>query len=111
MASRFVEQVEKIWYGEIKPGPDEVGFEYSFIFAIKADRVSTVFLQNHSVIALDSSDPIQVSYDHKIGNDPTGREHPGLLKMKCSPGHGTIKPLSMWTYWLHERSKYGEVYR
>lgn len=93
MASRFVEQVEKIWYGEIKPGPEEVGFEYSFIFAIKADRVSTVFLQNHSVIALDSSDPIQVSYDHKIGNDPTGREHPRSFENEMLSGarhHQTI---------------------
>lgn len=81
-------QVEKDWNNEIKPGPNEVGFDYSFIFPATADRVPTVFLQNHSVIALDKNDPIAVDYKHKIGNDPTGKEHPELLKMKSSPGQG-----------------------
>ncbi len=79
------------WNGEIKPGPNEVGFDYSFIFPATADRVPTVYVENHEVIALDPADPITVSYRHKIGNDPTGREHPELLKMKSSHGHdGTI---------------------
>jgi len=82
------DQVDKNWNGEIKPGPNEVGFDYSFIFPATADRVPTVFLENHRVIALDSTDPIEVSYQNKIGNDPTGKEHPELLKMKSSPGHG-----------------------
>jgi arylsulfatase A-like enzyme len=81
-------QVEKNWNGEIKPGPNEAGFDYSFIFPATADRVPTVFLENHRVIAVDSADPIEVSYDHKVGNDPTGKEHPELLKMKSSPGQG-----------------------
>src|SRR5690625_4144445 len=79
------------WNGEVKPGPNEVGFDYSFIFPATADRVPTVYVENHEVIALDPADPITVSYRHKIGNDPTGREHPELLKMKSSHGHdGTI---------------------
>jgi arylsulfatase A-like enzyme len=81
-------QVEKDWNNEIKPGPNEVGFDYSFIFPATADRVPTVFLQNHSVVALDKNDPIAVDYKHKIGTDPTGKEHPELLKMKSSPGQG-----------------------
>jgi len=76
------------WNGELKPGPNEVGFGYSFIFPATADRVPTVFVENHRVVALDSSDPIEVNYQHKIGNDPTGLEHPELLKMKSSPGQG-----------------------
>jgi len=80
--------VEKEWNGELKPGPNEVGFDYSFIFPATADRVPTVFVENHHVVALDSSDPVQVNYKKKIGNDPTGLEHPELLKMKSSPGHG-----------------------
>lgn len=82
------DKVEKDWNGEIKPGPNEVGFDYSFIFPATADRVPTVFLENHRVIALDTTDPIAVNYEHKIGSDPTGKEHPELLKMKSSPGHG-----------------------
>jgi arylsulfatase A-like enzyme len=79
------------WNGEIRPGPNEVGFDYSFIFPATADRVPTVYVENHHIIALDSSDPIEVSYQHKVGNDPTGKEHPELLKMKSSHGHdGTI---------------------
>jgi len=83
--------VNKDWNGEVKPGPNEVGFDYSFIFPATADRVPTVFLENHRVIAADPNDPIAVDYEKKVGNDPTGREHPELLKMKASHGHdGTI---------------------
>ncbi|MES2003280.1 MAG: sulfatase-like hydrolase/transferase [Bacteroidota bacterium] len=80
--------VEKDWNGELKPGPNETGFGYSFIFPATADRVPTVFVENHSVVALDADDPIQVDYQKKVGNDPTGKEHPELLKMLASPGQG-----------------------
>jgi len=80
--------VEKNWNGEISPGPNDVGFDYSFIFPATADRVPTVFLENHYVVARDSADPIEVSYRNKVGNEPTGKDHPELLKMKSSPGHG-----------------------
>jgi arylsulfatase A len=80
--------LEKEWNGELKPGPNEVGFDYSFIFPATADRVPTVFIENHKVVALDPADPIQVDYGKKTGNDPTGKEHPELLKMQSSPGQG-----------------------
>ena len=80
--------VEKNWNGELKPGPNETGFDYSFIFPATADRVPTVFLENHRIVALDPADPIQVDYKNKVGNDPTGIENPELLKMKSSPGQG-----------------------
>jgi len=80
--------INKEWNGELKPGPNETGFGYSFIFPATADRVPTVFVENHHVVALDSLDPIQVDYRNKIGNDPTGKEHPELLKMLASPGQG-----------------------
>jgi arylsulfatase A-like enzyme len=82
------EAVAKDWNNDIKPGPNEVGFDYSFIFPATADRVPTVFLENHKVVALESKDPIAVDYVKKIGNDPTGAEHPELLKLQSSPGHG-----------------------
>lgn len=82
------EAVAKDWNGEVKPGPNEVGFDYSFIFPATADRVPTVFLENHKVLALEANDPISVDYNKKVGNDPTGEEHPELLKLKSSPGQG-----------------------
>jgi arylsulfatase A len=79
--------VEKDWNGELKPGPIETGFDYSFIFPATADRVPTVFVENHRVLALDNTDPIIVDYKTKTGNEPTGKENPELLKMKASHGH------------------------
>lgn len=76
------------WNTEVKPGPNEVGFNYSFCFPATADRVPTVFLENHTVLGLDRNDPIEVNYKEKVGNDPTGKEHPELLKMAASAGHG-----------------------
>lgn len=80
--------IEKDWNAEIKPGPNETGFDYAFIFPATADRVPTVFMENHRVVALDSSDPILVDYKNPVGNDPTGKERPELLKMQSSPNHG-----------------------
>ncbi|MEK7751589.1 MAG: sulfatase-like hydrolase/transferase, partial [Acidobacteriota bacterium] len=79
------------WNGEIAPGPREVGFDYSFIVPATGDRVPCVYVENRRVAGLDPKDPIQVSYKEKIGNEPTGRERPDLLKIKLSHGHdGTI---------------------
>lgn len=81
-------QVDKNWNGEITPGPNETGFDYSFIFPATADRVPTIFVENHNVVALDANDPIEVSYRQKIGNEPTGKENPELLKLQATPNHG-----------------------
>lgn len=80
--------VEKNWNAEIRPGPNETGFDYSFIFPATADRVPTVFMENRRVIALDSLDPILVSYNKRVGKDPTGNDYPELLKMRSSRNHG-----------------------
>jgi arylsulfatase A-like enzyme len=79
------------WNAEIKPGPCELGFDSAFFFPATADRVPTVYIHDHRVVNLDPKDPIHVSYLTKIGDEPTGREDPELLKMKLSEGHdGTI---------------------
>lgn len=75
------------WNGEIKPGPREVGFDYSFIMPATGDRVPCVYVENQRVAGLDPKDPIQVSYNQPIGTEPTGKEHPELLKMHPSHGH------------------------
>ena len=82
------DQVEKNWNAAITPGPNEVGYGRSYIFPATADRVPTVFMDNHWVVGLDQDDPITVSYIEKVGNDPTGAENPELLKMKATPDHG-----------------------
>lgn len=82
------DQTTTDWNSDVRPGPLEVGFDYSFIFPATADRVPTVFLENHNIIGLDPTDPIEVDYNKKVGNDPTGTENPELLKMKSSPNHG-----------------------
>ena len=75
------------WNGDIKPGPLEIGFNYCFVMPATADRVPCVYMENRRIVDLDPSDPITVSYKEKIGNDPTGKENPELLKMKYSNGH------------------------
>ena len=79
------------WNGDIKPGPNEVGFDYSFIMAATGDRVPCVYIENHHVAGLDPQDPIKVSYGKPVGIEPTGKQHPELLKMGLTVGHdGTI---------------------
>lgn len=75
------------WNAEIKPGPLELGFDKSFIMAATGDRVPTVYVEDHHVVGLDPNDPIRVSYKEKVGNEPTGRENPELLKLKHTHGH------------------------
>jgi arylsulfatase A-like enzyme len=75
------------WNGEIKPGPLELGFDYSFIMPATGDRVPCVYVENHRVAGLDPKDPIKVSFAESVGNEPTGRANPELLKMRPSHGH------------------------
>ena len=79
------------WNGEIKPGPLELGFDYSFLIPATGDRVPCVYVENHYVVNLDENDPIQVSYQGKIKDEPTGISNPELLKQKADLQHsGTI---------------------
>lgn len=75
------------WNAQVKPGPEDIGFKYSFIMAATADRVPTVYIEKRSVVGLDPRDPIKVDYLNKVGDWPTGRENPDLLKMSPSHGH------------------------
>lgn len=75
------------WNGDIEPGPLEIGFQSCLIMPATGDRVPCVFIKDHRVVALDPNDPIAVSYGVKVGDWPTGKEHPELLTMKPSKGH------------------------
>ena len=75
------------WNTDIRPGPLEVGFDYSFIIPATGDRVPCVFVENRRVVNLDPKDPIRVNYDHPIGDEPTGKKNPEMLRMHPSHGH------------------------
>ncbi len=75
------------WNGDITPGPLDIGFDYNFLVPATGDRVPCVYVENRRVVGLDPSDPIQVSFGQPIGNEPTGEDHPELLKMHPSHGH------------------------
>lgn len=75
------------WNARVAPGPNEVGFGYSFIMAATGDRVPTVFVEDGRVVGLDPADPIRVDYAKKVGDWPTGRENPERLTTQ-RPSHG-----------------------
>ena len=75
------------WNEELKPGPLEIGFDYCFLMPATADRVPCVYVENRRVVGLDPADPIKVSYGQPIGNEPTGKANPELLKYRPSHGH------------------------
>lgn len=75
------------WNGDIKPGPLEVGFDSAFYYPATGDRVPCVFVEGRRIVGLDPADPIRVSYKQKVGDDPTGREHPEMLTLKPTQGH------------------------
>lgn len=75
------------WNGEIAPGPLEVGFGYCFLMPATGDRVPCVYVENHRVLGLEAGDPLRVSFGEPIGDEPTGKQHPELLKLKPSHGH------------------------
>jgi len=81
------------WNGEVKPGPLEIGFDYSFLIPSTNDRVPCVFLRNHRVVNYDPNDPIY------LGNGPmpekttstqypVGKTNPeAMTTMKSVKGH------------------------
>jgi len=75
------------WNAQIAPGPNEVGFDYSYIMAATQDRVPTVYIENGRVVGFDPDDPIEVSYKQNFPGEPTGKDNPELLKMKWHHGH------------------------
>ena len=75
---------------EIRPGPLEVGFDSAFFIPATVDRVPTVFIENHRVAGLDPADPIRVSYQKRVNDEPTGAERPDLLKQRADAQHAGV---------------------
>ena len=67
------------WNAEVKPGPLEVGFDYSFLLPSTNDRVPCVYVENYKVVNLDPKDPLYVGTapeGHKRTIYPYGRTNP-----------------------------------
>ena len=75
------------WNRDIRPGPLEVGFDAAFLMPATGDRVPCVYVKDRNVVGLDPKDPIRVDYTKPIGDEPTGKKNPELLKMQPSHGH------------------------
>jgi arylsulfatase A len=76
------------WNGDVKPGPLEIGFDYSFLLPSTGDRVPSVYLENYRVVNLsDKDEPIQVDYEMKLSGYPNGLDNPEALRQKADPQH------------------------
>ncbi|GGZ87286.1 sulfatase family protein [Algibacter mikhailovii] len=77
------------WNEKVSPGPNEVGFDYSYIMAATQDRVPTVYIENGHVVGLDPNDPIEINYKKNFEGQPTGKDNPELTTMKWHHGHNS----------------------
>ncbi|TWT84287.1 Arylsulfatase precursor [Planctomycetes bacterium CA13] len=79
------------WNGDVKPGPLEVGFDYSFLLPSTNDRVPCVYVENHRVVNLDPKDPLYVGKkpDEVVCTEyPDGKENPeAMTYYRSSHGH------------------------
>lgn len=63
------------WNGEVKPGPLEIGFDYSFLLPSTNDRVPCVYVVDHKVLNLDPKDPLYVTRSYE-SPDPKSTKYP-----------------------------------
>jgi arylsulfatase A-like enzyme len=75
------------WNKTIKPGANEIGFQYSCLIAATVDRVPTVYIENGNVVGLNPSDPLFIDYDKNFAGEPTAISDPEMLRMQWSHGH------------------------
>jgi arylsulfatase A len=75
------------WNTTVKPGPLEVGFDYSFLLPATGDRTPTVYLENYDVVNLDANDSLRVSYKKPYPNVVTGIKNPEMLRQKADKQH------------------------
>jgi arylsulfatase A len=67
------------WNAEVKPGPLEIGFDYSFLLPSTNDRVPCVYLENYKVVNHDPDDPIHVGFKPEQVNHPGSTHYPDGL--------------------------------
>ncbi|VGO17432.1 Arylsulfatase [Pontiella desulfatans] len=68
--------VQTDWNGDVKPGPLEIGFDYSFLLPSTNDRVPCVYLRNHRVVNHDPNDPIHVGKTLNDVQKPGSTQYP-----------------------------------
>lgn len=78
------------WNGAIEPGPLEVGFDYAYFMPATADCVPCVYVENHKVVGLDRSDPIQVSFRKPLPGMASSIRDRKQLKMEWSKGRNQM---------------------
>ncbi|QDT64266.1 sulfatase family protein [Calycomorphotria hydatis] len=84
------EGVKNDWNSAVKPGPLEIGFDYSFLLPNTNDRVPCVYLENHHVVDLDPNDPISLGkqLDPRSTVYPDARKNPeAMTYYKSTHGH------------------------
>ncbi len=77
------------WNKKIEHCPNDVGFDFSFIFPGTNDRVPCVYVKNGEVQNLDLNDPIEVFYgkENPFDDIVTYEKNPELLRLTSSHGH------------------------
>ena len=82
------------WNGDVKPGPLELGFDYSFLLPSTNDRVPCVYLENYRVLNLDPKDPLYVGNKPPEGFSgtvyPDAKKDPAAMTYyKSTHGHNS----------------------
>ncbi len=82
------------WNGEVKPGPLELGFDFSYLLPSTNDRVPCVYLEGHKVVNLDPGDPLFVGRSKANVDKPGSTEYPdgkknpeAMTYYKSTQGH------------------------
>ena len=75
------------WNETVKPGANQIGFDYSCLIAATNDRVPTVYIENGDVVGLDKNDPIEVNYEQNFPGEPNAIDNPDQVRMKWHHGH------------------------
>lgn len=75
------------WNDLVRPNPEDIGFDYSYIMAATADRTPCIFMENGRGVGLEADDPVYVSYTENYPGEPTGKDNPELLRIHPSQGH------------------------
>lgn len=89
------------WNGDLKPGPLEIGFDYSFLLPTTNDRVPQVYVRNHNVVDLDPNDPLWVGQNKPSEDHPTGITHRDTLKMDWTHGHNSTIHNGISRIWFY----------
>ncbi|MEM9399719.1 MAG: arylsulfatase [Verrucomicrobiota bacterium] len=76
------------WNGDVKPGPLEIGFDYSFLLPATNDRVPCVYLDGYRVLNLDPADPLFVGDWKDIKEKTSSTQYP----------NGKLNPEAMTYY-------------